>query len=152
MKIKIVFHLETRWYYRQNVSSNGIFWLKQSQCQIKRSEKTDLLLENDAKMTIFFQDRLKCFWSCFPLGPVLPYSLHSIKLPKSSHFFSRVNHTKNLSNEGWTTWQWHVIDFFYHRSICLQDNYFRQFYQILTILHIKNLSRKEIIVHTIVLP
>ena len=151
MKIKIVFHLDTRWYYRQNVSSNGIFWLKQSQCQIKRSEKTYLLLENDAKMTIFFQDRLKCFWSCFPLGPVLPYSLHSIKLPKSSHFFSRVNHTKNLSNEGWTTWQWHVIDFFIiDQFVCktiILGNFIR-YWQ----LHIKNLSRKEIIVHTIVLP
>ena len=136
------------------MSSNGIFLAQTASMSKLRGlnkQKTNLLLENDAKMTIFFQDRLKCFWSCFPLGPVLPYSLHSIKLPKNSHFFFEWT-TKNLSNEGWMTWQWHVIDFFYHRSICLQDNYFRQFYQILTILHIKNLSRKEIIVHSIVLP
>lgn len=152
MKIKIVFHLETRWYYRKNVSSNGIFWLKQSQCQIKRSEK-QIFCWRMMQRWQFFPRQTQMFLELLSFGTSLTLFITFNKTAQEFLFFFRVNHTKNLSNEGWTTWQWHVIDFFYHRSICLQDNYFRQFYQILTILHIKNLSRKEIIVqHTIVLP
>ena len=101
----------------------------------------------------FFPRQTQMFLELLSFGTSLTLFITFNKTAQEFLFFFRVNHTKNLSNEGWTTWQWHVIDFFYHRSICLQDNYFRQFYQISTILHIKNLSRKEIIVqHTIVLP
>ena len=125
--------------------------------KIKRSEKTKnksfvgewckVMYDN------FFPRQTQMFLELLSFGTSLTLFITFNKTAQEFSFFFRVNHTKNLSNEGWTTWQWHVIDFFYHRSICLQDNYFRQFYQISTILHIKNLSRKEIIVqHTIVLP
>ena len=114
--------------------------------KIKRSEKTKnksfvgewckVMYDN------FFPRQTQMFLELLSFGTSLTLFITFNKTAQEfSFFFSSEPHKKSFQwrlNDLTMTCNW----FFYHRSICLQDNYFRQFYQILTILHIKNLSRK----------